>query len=182
LGDSPYEVQVGDRRVKVLDPWRVGLLCSFVPFYAVFWWYRAASDMRALGNETRNDNVRLSPPLMTALVLFSGAFVPMVFAVVLLAQAVREGQRQAGSSNLMGPLVTVAALVVLWVAPVAVIIAVAAGGSVSAAVGALLVAIVLSLALSVVFYEELQFHLNSIWSRRRPGSGAQAVEPQAIAA
>src|SRR4051812_18515557 len=107
LGDSPYEVHVGERRVKVLDPWRAGLLCGLVPFYAIFWWYRTASDMRALGSETRNENARLNPALMVVLVLLSGALVPMVFAVVLLAQAVRAGQRQEGVTALMSPVVTV---------------------------------------------------------------------------
>lgn|GEM_PF-6999791 len=86
LGESPYLVQVGTRDVKVLDPWRVGVLVACVPGYGLYWWYRSAADLRALARESGHDNAGLAPLLMLALAVLFGSLLFSVLAVVLLSE------------------------------------------------------------------------------------------------
>jgi hypothetical protein len=180
LGEAPYEVQVGDRRVKAVDPWRTGLLGAFVPGYALYWWYRSAADLQALANATRNDKARLNPVLMLVLVLFSAGFLPMILAVVLLSRAIKGAQEHEGTNARTSTLANVAALLLLWlVGPLLIVLVAVLGGSVGSALVALVLAVVISLALTAALFDELQFHLNSLWSSRREhldeGLRAEAV-------
>ena len=183
LGDSPYEVQVGDRRVKAVDPWRAGLMCAFVPFYGLYWWYRTASDLRALGDETRNDNARLNPLLIIVLVLLGGALAPFVAALVLLTQAIAAGQRNARGTARISPIAVALLFLATWAAgPVAIVLIAAAGASGGGLVIGVVFALVFSAELTAVLYEQLQFELNSIWSTRRPLAPAHSPVPQPTAA
>jgi hypothetical protein len=179
LGDSPFELQVGDRRVKAVDPWRTGLLAAFVPGYALYWWYRSAAELRALGVDSGNDNIRLNPVLMLVLVLFAGTLVPLIVAIVLLSEAIKAAQEQQQTRVRISTSTNLLLLVSVWfAAPLVLVLVALMGGSAGAILLSTLCAIPVSVALNLILYEQLQFHLNSIWLARR---GTASVRLESIA-
>jgi hypothetical protein len=165
LGDSPREVKVGQRHVKVLDPWRAGLLCAFVPFYSWYWWYRSSSELKAYGNAAQNDNLRLSPPLMVALVVLGNTFLPRIFAVALLSQAISAAQKESGTNRRIGFLVLLVLMLLAWAAgPIAIVLVLTGGMSSGAALAVVIFGLFTSAVLTSVLYEDLQANLNAAWS------------------
>ena len=145
-GDAAYEVEVQGVRVKMRDPWRVGILVLVtLGIYGIVWFYKANRELDDYAHETGAHRVGGNPALAVlgitlGVVLVIVPFATWIWFLIRLSRA----QEHRGIEGTITPWYS-AAMWLLAIFPI---------------------------AGTVVFYEWVQLNLNIIWEGRSIGTRA----------
>jgi hypothetical protein len=159
LGDDAYEKNVSGARIKVRDPWRVGILMVVtLGLYSWVWFYKVNRELRDYSESKPVAGVGANPALAVTLFVL-GTIIP-ILGLVVWVWTLRRVQRAQVAADVPQP-------IGLWPTLVVAVV------SVIPLVGLLL------------WYEYVQFQLNQIWGHTpgmTPARESEAPAPAPVAA